>query len=100
MAISEKETGPGYVPIEDDDFSASGRESDELLGDGYPTVRPHKTSGIKKKIFIGLGGLTALVAYSILLTTVVSMWWKKQRVHGANVIDSMVSTNAQRKHSC
>lgn len=94
MAISEKETGPGYVPIEDDDFSASGRESDELLSDGYPTARPRKSASIKKKIFIAVGSLVALTAYSILLTTVVSLWWKKERVHGANVIDSMISISA------
>jgi len=32
----------------------------------------------------------AFVAYSILLRSLTSMWWRKERIHGANVIDTPI----------
>lgn len=87
MAFSEKDTTPAYSPLEDDQSSSSARESDELLHDGYPTARP-RVSSRKRRAFIALGGIVAFLAYSFTLTTATSMYWKKQRLHGANVIDS------------
>lgn len=87
MSFSEKVTKPAYSPIRDDEFSDSARESDELLHDGYRTAYPRRTSHKRQALFI-IAGLVALLASSIVLTTVTSIWWKKERVHGANVIDS------------
>ena len=87
MAFAEKDATTAYSPLRDDQSSDSARESDELLHDGYPTARPSKSSR-KKRALIAISSVALLLAYSFLLTTATSMYWKKQRVHGANVIDS------------
>lgn len=94
MPFSEKDIRPAYSPIQDDQSSESARESDELLHDGYPTARPPKTSR-KRQALIVIAGVAALLAYSIMLTTATSLWWKKQRIHGANVIDSTLPTRSR-----
>lgn len=91
MAFSEKDTTPAYSPIHDDQSSNSARESDELLHDGYPTARPRVASR-KRRALIAVGGVAIFLAYSFALTSATSMWWKKQRVHGANVIESKPET--------
>lgn len=42
------------------------------------------------KTLFAVAGFMALVAYSVLLVTVTSTYWKKERIHGANVIDSKI----------
>lgn len=88
MAFSEKDATPAYSPIQDDLSSDSARESDELLDGGYRPVTPYRTSR-KGQLLTIVGVVVALIAYSILITTATSMWWKRQRIHGANVVNSM-----------
>jgi hypothetical protein len=84
MAFPEKNATPAYSPIQDDQSSDSARESDELLHGGYPTLRPQRTSR-KRQALIVAASVVALLVYSIVLTTATSMWWKRDRIHGANV---------------
>ncbi|KAJ4291991.1 hypothetical protein N0V90_009890 [Kalmusia sp. IMI 367209] len=91
MGFLEKDTTPAYSPIEDDQSSDSARESDELIHNGYPSGRSRNKTSRKRQALVAIGGLVVFVAYSLLLTTATSIWWKKQRIHGANVIDTRSS---------
>jgi hypothetical protein len=97
MAFSEKNTTRAYSPVQEDQSSDSARESDELLHGGYPTLRPQKTSR-KRQALIVTAGVVFLLVYSIILTTATSMWWKKERIHGANVIDSQLPVHLSLSH--
>lgn len=88
MGFLDKKDEPVYSPVPDDRSSSS---SDSLLynGDEPKLGSARSRTSIKKKALIGVGGFLVLLAYSSLLITVTSMWWKKERLHGANVIDCM-----------
>jgi hypothetical protein len=98
MAFPEKNATPAYSPIQDDQSSDSARESDELLHGGYPTLRPQRTSR-KRQALIVAASVVALLVYSIVLTTATSMWWKRDRIHGANVIDSKLPIHLSLSHT-
>ena len=76
----------GYSPVGDEKDSQSSRESDELMNEYSHRPKPKRSR--KKRICIAVGGLVSLIVYSVMLMAVTSMYWKKERLHGANVIDS------------
>lgn len=82
MGAIQKESKPAYSPIADDQ---SVTESDDLLYDGFKSLH---TKEFRRSRWVILGGVLAFVAYSVVLVTASSMWFRKERVHGANVIDS------------
>ncbi|KAI0016303.1 hypothetical protein F4780DRAFT_697121 [Xylariomycetidae sp. FL0641] len=91
MEKFQERSGPAYSPIADDRSSDNATESDDLLYEGYHGPKYAKAGASrKKKGLIVLGGVILLVAYSALLITLPWMWWKKERVHGANVIHSPI----------
>ncbi|KAI1439136.1 hypothetical protein GGR50DRAFT_690496 [Xylaria sp. CBS 124048] len=88
MGITEKESSLVYSPISDDQ---SATESDDLLYAGHP-LSSHKSRSHWSRWWI-VGGVLAFVAYSVVLVAIPYMWFKKERLHGANVIDTPI-----RKH--
>lgn len=88
MGFLDKKTEPIYSPIPDDRSAGS---SDNLLYDGAQSESGHSRprTSHKKLALIVVGGFLVLLAYSSLLVTATSMWWKKESLHGANVIDCM-----------
>jgi hypothetical protein len=84
MGFLEKSTGPNYSPIRDDQSATS---SDDLIYDGHGSGRSRSKTSRRKSYFIALGGFIIFLVYSAVLVTFTSMWWKKERIHGANVID-------------
>lgn len=93
MAMLEKTITPAYSRVSDDESSQSATESDGFIYGGYQA----KKTSRRKKILIALVGFSVFVAYSALLTTATTMWWKKERLHGANVVDSKFYIKV---HSC
>lgn len=87
MGILSKDSEPSYSPVPDDQ---SSRSSDELFYDGNArSARQALKRSQTPKMLIALGNFVVLVAYSALLITFTSMWWKQDRLHGADVIDCM-----------
>ncbi|EMR71682.1 putative tat pathway signal sequence protein [Eutypa lata UCREL1] len=82
----EKTTTLAYSRVSDDESSQSATESDGFIYGGYQA----KKTSRREKILIALVGFSVFVAYSALLTTATSMWWKKERLHGANVVDTPI----------
>ncbi|SPQ23069.1 2718d2ac-2974-4226-8370-f84f2e3dcb32 [Thermothielavioides terrestris] len=88
MGLLDKHSGPIYSPVPSE---RSADSSDGLLYDGdVHSNSPETRRSRKKTVLIALGGFFVFVAYSVLLVTATSMWWKKERLHGANVIDSPI----------
>ncbi len=84
MGILEKNDEPRYSPIPDD---RSATSSDDLIYDGLHPSRSRRERLPKVSIFTAIGAVVALVAYSTVVVTLTSMWWRDERLHGANVID-------------
>ncbi|RWA08555.1 hypothetical protein EKO27_g6555 [Xylaria grammica] len=82
MGAVKKESDPAYLPIPDDQ---SATESDDLLYEGFKSS--HTKRSRWSRWFI-LAGVLAFVAYSTVLVTLPYLWFKREKVHGANVIDS------------
>jgi hypothetical protein len=88
MGLLEKNNEASYSPLGSE---GSATSSDDLLYDGHLAgLRKSKLSRRTKTAYI-LGGLALLLAYSGLLVTTTSMWWKRERLHGANVVDSKLT---------
>lgn len=83
MGMSEKETESSYSLLRSDRSTTS----DDDLYDGHLSgiARPKVSS--RSRVAYSIGGLAMFLVYSALLITFTSMWWKKDRLHGANVID-------------
>jgi len=89
MSTSEKDTESSYSLLPSD---RSATSSDDLLYDGHlPGLAKRKFSR-RSKLIYAVGGLALILAYSTFLVTATSMWWKKDRLHGANVIDCKSNT--------
>jgi hypothetical protein len=85
MGLLDKNKEPVYSPVSDDRSASS---SDDLLYDGDRSTHTTRTKSSRRRtVVLSVGGLLALVAYSALLVTITSAWWRKERLHGANVID-------------
>ncbi|KAI1133278.1 hypothetical protein F5Y10DRAFT_228674 [Nemania abortiva] len=82
-----REEKPAYSPIPDDQ---SATESDDLLYEGFKPSRVKKSRWSRWLI---LGGVIVFAAYSAVLVTIPYLWLKRERLHGANVIDTPI-----RKH--
>ncbi|KAK5628937.1 hypothetical protein RRF57_004652 [Xylaria bambusicola] len=82
MGVIQKESKSAYSPIPDDQ---SATESDDLLYEGLKSQHAKKSRWSRWAI---LGSVVVFVVYSIALVTIPYMWFKKERIHGANVIDS------------
>lgn len=82
MSVIQKERKQVYSPIPDDQ---SITESDDLLYEDFKSSRAKKSRW--SRWFI-CGGIVVFLAYSAVLVTVPYLWLKKERLHGANVIDS------------
>ncbi|KAI0466748.1 hypothetical protein F4859DRAFT_290099 [Xylaria cf. heliscus] len=87
MGLMQKEEKPAYSPIPDDQ---STTESDDLLYEGFKSSRTQKSRWSRWLI---VGGVVVFVAYSAVLLAIPYLWFKKERLHGANVIDTPI-----RKH--
>ena len=88
MGFLGKHASNGYSPVEDEkDSQSSARESDELMNEYCHRPKPKLSR--KKRICISVGGLISFFVYSVLLMAATSMYWKKERLRGANVIDSV-----------
>jgi hypothetical protein len=83
MGVTQKESASAYSPIPDDQ---SATESDDLLYEGYKSARTRNKSRWSRWFIVA--GVLAFVVYSAILVTVPYLWFKKERLHGANVIDS------------
>lgn len=88
MGLLDRKTGPTYSPVPDDRSAGS---ADNLLYDGHQFDSDHSRSrsSHKKLAVFTVGSFLALLVYSALLVTATSMYWKKERIHGANVIECM-----------
>ncbi len=84
MGMSEKETESSYSLLPSD---RSATSSDDLLYDDHMSGLAKPKALRRSKVTYSVGGLALLILYSALLITVTSIWWKKDRLHGANVID-------------
>ncbi|KAI1270552.1 hypothetical protein F5Y18DRAFT_422047 [Xylariaceae sp. FL1019] len=85
MVINNEKT-PAYSPISDD---SSATETDDLLYEGYDSSSSRsKTPRVSRWLIVG--GVIAFVAYSAVLVSLPYMWFQKQRIHGANVIDTPI----------
>lgn len=82
MGVIQKDEKQAYSPIPDD---LSTTESDDLLFEGFKSSRAKKSRC--SRWFI-IGGVIAFVAYSAALVTIPYLWFRKERLHGASVIDS------------
>lgn len=82
--MSEKETESSYSLLPSD---RSATSSDDLYYDGQPPSFAIRKTSRRSILTYSVGGIALLVAYSALLITVTSVWWKKDRLHGANVVD-------------
>lgn len=82
MGVIHNEEKQAYSPIPDDQ---STTESDDLLYEGFKSSRAKKSRC--SRWFI-LGGAIVFLAYSAVLVTVPYLWFRKERLHGANVINS------------
>ncbi|KAI1325140.1 hypothetical protein F5Y16DRAFT_378939 [Xylariaceae sp. FL0255] len=89
MSMPQNEKRPSYLPIADD---SSAAESDSFLHDSYETHYARRTTSRWPRWLIA-GGVVAFVAYSAALVYLPYTWFKKERLHGANVIDTPI-----RKH--
>lgn len=80
MGVTQKQEKPAYSPIPDDQ---SATESDDLLYEGFKHTRKSRWSR-----WLIVGGVVVFIAYSAVLVSIPYLWLKKERLHGANVIDS------------
>ncbi|KAL2145800.1 hypothetical protein VTI28DRAFT_6299 [Corynascus sepedonium] len=89
MGLLDRKIGPTYSPVPDDRSAGS---ADSLLYDGHQSDSEHSRSRLsrKKLAVFTAGSFLALLVYSALLVTATSMYWKKERIHGANVIESPI----------
>jgi len=76
----EKPNSLQYSRVRDDDSSELSEQE----------IWQKNTISLRSRVLIVGGGLLLLMAYSILLLTAASTWWKRERLHGAGVIDSMI----------
>ncbi|KAK8014235.1 hypothetical protein PG990_007531 [Apiospora arundinis] len=88
MGFLEKDSSGGYSPVEDEQYSTSARESDELMNEGFS--RPKSKRSRRKRICIAVGGFVTSIVYSLILVAATSMYWKKESLHGPNVIDTPI----------
>lgn len=94
MDQTEKPRYSAYEPIPEDESSQSS-ENDELLhGETLspPWTWNRRTYSLKSRLLIVLGASFLIILYSAILITAVSMWWKRERLHGAAVVDSRSSS--------
>ncbi|KAI0148692.1 hypothetical protein GGR57DRAFT_474021 [Xylariaceae sp. FL1272] len=82
---SNNEKMPAYSPIPDD---LSSTETDDLLYEGYGSSSRNK--GPRFSRWFIAGGVLAFVGYSAALVSLPYLWFQKQRIHGANVIDTPI----------
>jgi hypothetical protein len=92
MGFLEKITQPGYALIPSD---RSATSSNDLLYDDVSEARPKSRISWRMKGILAVAGFMALAAYSVLIVTVTSTYWKNEALHGANVIDSEPSSHTE-----
>jgi hypothetical protein len=85
MGLLEKTEEASYSPLGSERSASS---SDDLLYDGHFSGLGKPKASRRTRVAYFLGALALFLAYSGLLVTTTSMWWKRERIHGANVIDS------------
>ena len=78
---------PQYTPISEDASSQSEHESDDFLFEGGFSTTGRTVSQWKRRILVTLGALVFLISYTAVTISITSMYWKKERLHGASVID-------------
>ncbi|KAF1934898.1 hypothetical protein EJ02DRAFT_439586 [Clathrospora elynae] len=78
-----------YTPVSDVDVSSqSGSESEDLLFEGRFSRVQQRGSHLKRRLLFAFAGFVFLAAYTAVTVSITSMYWKKERLHGASVIDS------------
>ena len=87
MGILEKSREPDYSPVPDERSASS---SDQLLYDEDRLAFSRPKASLKRKLAVGLVALFVLLVYSTVIVFLTSKWWRKEQLHGANVVDSML----------
>lgn len=85
--MPEKSSESRYSAISSDDDSQTS-EHDDLLP--QYSSKSSRRSGIspRSKLLITAGSLFVLASYSALCVGLTTLYWKGERVHGANVVDT------------
>jgi len=83
----EKPKYSQYRPLSEDDLSKFS-EQDGLIYEDRPSKLKQRSSSLMSPTLLLVGGLVVTVVYSFVLVALTSAWWKKQRLHGAAVVDS------------
>lgn len=63
------------------------KQSEWIIEDREELLRPSSSDGLRavRSVF---GKVLLIVAYTILLSALVSSWWRQKLIHGAGVVDS------------
>lgn len=88
MFTVEKNTT--YTPVPDGFSTGSNteyRESEELFFNGGFSTSPRQKRSLKSIILTVTGALLFLIPYTLITVKITSNFWKKERLHGASVID-------------
>lgn len=83
----EKPNYEQYTPVTEDE-STRNSEQDGLLHPDYPGSLKWPTKlPLKSRLMYGIGALLLAIVYSVAIVAATSWWWKKERLHGAAVVE-------------
>lgn len=79
LSAFEKSKSPEYMPV--DASSEGDNEDDSLMNHRWKPVNSRMS-----RVYVYAARVSGVLIYTILLVTVTSWWWQRERLHGPGVI--------------
>ncbi|KAG6015465.1 hypothetical protein E4U54_003446 [Claviceps lovelessii] len=88
LSAFEKSKSPEYMPV--DASSEGDNEDDSLMNHRWKPVNSRMS-----RVYVYAARVSGVLIYTILLVTVTSWWWQRERLHGPGVIKSPLTPHIQ-----